>query len=137
MDITQQENTFFFINELNSIANLLNVDADLYQDKFLILDEVSLHSRGVRVKYSSHKLLLYHLDYCRFKYCSIALSMRLRKYFNSLYSMKLAFRAINLLFTCFCFRAGGESRIVIWLILPVVIRLSQGLSHACLSIKDL
>ena len=28
-----------------------------------------------------------------------------------------------------------ESRIIIWLILPVVIRLYQGLSHACLSIK--
>ena len=34
-----------------------------------------------------------------------------------------------------CFRAAGGSRIVTWLILPVVICLSQRLSHACLSIS--
>ena len=32
--------------------------------------------------------------------------------------------------------AGGGSRIVTWLILPVVICLSQRLSHACLSISN-
>lgn len=33
--------------------------------------------------------------------------------------------------------AGGNGKIVIWLILPVVICLSQRLSHACLSISKL
>jgi hypothetical protein len=78
MSPAQQENTIFCINELNSIDNRLSADAALYQDKFLILDEVSLHRRGIRGKYSSHELLLYHLDSSRFEYCSIALGTRLR-----------------------------------------------------------
>lgn len=78
MSPDHQENTIICIDELNSIDNRLSADAALYQDKFLILDEVSLHCRGIRGKYSSHELLLYHLDSSRFEYCSIALDTRLR-----------------------------------------------------------
>ena len=38
---------------------------------------------------------------------------------------------------CLPLRTGGtEPEVAIWLILPVVIRSSQRLSHACLSIND-
>ena len=42
------------IKVMNNIDNWMNADAALYQGKFLILDEVSLHRRGIRGKYSSH-----------------------------------------------------------------------------------
>lgn len=46
-----QENRNFCINELNRTENRLSADAALYQDKFLVLDEVSLQRRGKRGKY--------------------------------------------------------------------------------------
>lgn len=43
-------NIQYCTNELNSTENRLSADAALYQDKFLVLDEVSLQRRGIRGK---------------------------------------------------------------------------------------
>ena len=49
--LCRRVNHNFCINELNSTENRLSADAALYQDKFLVLDEVSLQRRGIRGKY--------------------------------------------------------------------------------------
>ena|GEM_PF-3057562 len=82
------------------------------------------------------QLLLYLVDSSRFEYYSIALGTRLQNIAVLCTRRKLVFLEKNLTISLLLPSWLEVSiRIVIWLILPVVIRLSQRLSHACLSIK--
>ncbi len=82
------------------------------------------------------QLLLYHVASSRFKYYSIALGTWPWNTAAFCTQRKLVFLINNLTISLLLPSWLEVSlRIVIWLILPVVIRLSQRLSHACLSIK--
>ena len=95
---------------VNSIGNRFSADAALYQDTLTVLDEVSLHRRGIRGKYRWSPT-------CYFVALTLADSNTIRLLWArgreiSRVSVlnENSFFLANLTIACFCPRAGGESK---------------------------